>query len=125
MTDVTGFGLCGHLLEVCRASGVGARISGGALPKIAEAEAWAGRFVLPDNAMRNWNAFEGEVEMLDAGAFAWLVDPQTSGGLLISVAESSMSEVEAALRGASTSYTVIGELVEPASLPVGKLLSVI
>jgi selenide,water dikinase len=125
MTDVTGFGLCGHLLELCRASGVAAQIVGAGLPKIAEAEVWAGSYVLPDNAMRNWNAFEGEVAMGDAGAFAWLVDPQTSGGLLISVGELALSEVEAALRAASVHYTIIGEMVEPASLPVGKLLSVI
>jgi selenide,water dikinase len=125
MTDVTGFGLCGHLLELCRASGVAAQIVGAGLPKIAEAEVWAGSYVLPDNAMRNWNAFEGEVAMGDAGAFAWLVDPQTSGGLLISVGELALSEVEAALRAASVHYTIIGEMVEPASLADGKLLSVI
>jgi len=113
------------LLELCRASGVAAQIVGAGLPKIAEAEVWAGSYVLPDNAMRNWNAFEGEVAMGDAGAFTWLVDPQTSGGLLISVDELALSEVEAALRAASVHYTIIGEMVEPASLPDGKLLSVI
>ena len=125
MTDVTGFGLCGHLLELCRASGVAAQIVGAGLPKIAEAEVWAGSYVLPDNAMRNWNAFEGEVAMGDAGAFAWLVDPQTSGGLLISVGELALSKVEAALRAASVHYTIIGEMVDSASLPDGKLLFVI
>jgi len=110
---------------VCRASGVGARIEGALLPRIEEAEAWAGGYVLPDNAMRNWNAFEGEIEMGDAGAFAWLVDPQTSGGLLISVSSSAVGEVEAALRAASTHYSIIGEMVDLTSLPPGKLLSVI
>jgi selenophosphate synthase len=74
--------------------------------------------------MRNWNAFEGEIEMGDAGAFPWLVDPQTSGGLLISVGELASSEVEAALRAASTEYTVIGEIVEPNTLASGKILTV-
>ena len=125
MTDVTGFGLSGHLLEICRASGVAARIQGSTLPKIAAAEAWAASYVLPDNAMRNWNAFESAVDMQDASAFTWLVDPETSGGLLISVADTAISEVEAALRAASTEYTVIGEIVEPATLSEGKLLAVI
>jgi selenophosphate synthase len=75
--------------------------------------------------MRNWNAFEGEIEMGDAGAFTWLVDPQTSGGLLISVGELALSEVEAALRAASVQYTIIGEMVDTASLGDGKLLAII
>jgi selenophosphate synthase len=63
--------------------------------------------------------------MGDASAFPWLVDPQTSGGLLISVADIAISEVEAVLRAASVQYTIIGEMVDTASLPDGKLLSVI
>lgn len=125
MTDVTGFGLAGHLLELCKASGVGASIVGAQLPKIAAAEALAASFILPDNAMRNWNAYEGEIELLDADAFPWLVDPQTNGGLLISVDAGSVSVVEAALRAASTEFTVIGEMVDPNSLTSGKMLTVI
>ncbi|MBV5268337.1 MAG: selenide, water dikinase SelD, partial [Burkholderiaceae bacterium] len=71
MTDVTGFGLAGHLLELCKASGLGSVLESKKLPRIAEAEAFALQFVLPDNAMRNWNAYEGEIDMRDAGAFAW------------------------------------------------------
>jgi selenide,water dikinase len=125
MTDVTGFGLAGHLLELCKASGVGASIVGAQLPKIAAAEALAASFILPDNAMRNWNAYEGEIELLDADAFPWLVDPQTNGGLLISVDAGSVSVVEAALRAASTEFTVIGEMVDPNSLTSGKMLTVV
>jgi selenide,water dikinase len=85
MTDVTGFGLAGHLLEMCRASGLGAEIRGASLPKIPEAESLAASFVLPDNAMRNWNAYEKEMNLQDQSAFPWLVDPQTNGGLLVAV----------------------------------------
>jgi selenophosphate synthase len=52
------------------------------------------------------------------------VDPQTSGGLLISVAEDAIAAVEAALRAASTAYKIIGETVDPASLPAGKLFAI-
>jgi selenide,water dikinase len=125
MTDVTGFGLAGHLLELCKSSGLGSVIESNKLPRIAEAETFASQFILPDNAMRNWNAYEGEIDMRDAGAFAWLVDPQSSGGLLLSVGAASLGEVEAALRAAQCFHQTIGEMVDPASLPDGKLLSVI
>jgi selenide,water dikinase len=85
MTDVTGFGLAGHLLEMCRASGLGAEIQGSALPKMALAADLAAAFVLPDNAMRNWNAYEKEIVLQDQSVFPWLVDPQTNGGLLVAV----------------------------------------
>ena len=125
ITDVTGFGLAGHLLELCKSSGLGAMLNAKNLPKISEAEAFASQFILPDNAMRNWNAYEGEIDMQDAGAFAWLVDPQSSGGLLLSVGAASLGEVEAALRAAQCFHQTIGEMVNPAALPGGKLLSVI
>ena len=124
MTDVTGFGLAGHLLELCKASGLGSVLESNKLPRIAEAEIFASQFVLPDNAMRNWNAYEGEIDMRDAGAFAWLVDPQSSGGLLLSVGAASLGEVEAALRAAQCFHQTIGEMVNLISLPDGKLLSV-
>ena len=75
--------------------------------------------------MRNWNAYEGEIDMRDAGAFAWLVDPQSSGGLLLSVGAASLGEVEAALRAAQCFHQTIGEMVEINSLTPGKILSVI
>jgi selenide,water dikinase len=125
MTDVTGFGLAGHLLELCKASGLGSVLEFNKLPRIAEAEIFASQFVLPDNAMRNWNAYEGEIDMRDAGAFAWLVDPQSSGGLLLSVGAASLGEVEAALRAAQCFHQTIGEMVEINSLTPGKILSVI
>jgi len=86
MTDVTGFGLAGHLLEMMRAAGCGAIIYGEQLPKIPEAVSLAASFVLPDNATRNWNAYETEIQMNNAATFPWISDPQTNGGLLMAVA---------------------------------------
>ena len=103
MTDVTGFGLAGHLLELCKASGLGSVLESNKLPRIAEAEIFASQFVLPDNAMRTWNAYEGEIDMREAGAFAWLVDPQSSGGLLLRVGAASLGEVEGP-RGAAPGF---------------------
>ena len=103
MTDITGFGLLGHLIEMCKASNKGATVKFKDVPLSQQAEPLAISFVLPDNAMRNWNAYEGEIDMQDAGAFAWLVDPQSSGGLLLSVEFAALGEVEAALRAALVS----------------------
>lgn len=94
MTDITGFGFLGHLVELCKASGFGAIINVSEIPKAKEAESLAKNYVLPDNAMRNWNAFESMVKMTNNEAFAWVVDPQTNGGLLFTVNPDSKIEVE-------------------------------
>ena len=94
MTDITGFGFIGHLLEICKSSNLGAEIDFANVPLEAEAKALAASFVLPDNAMRNWNAYEKEVQISNQDAFAWVVDPQTNGGLLFTVTEEFVSEVK-------------------------------
>ena len=111
MTDVTGFGLLGHLVEVCQASGLMAELNAGALPKIEEAQALAAQFVMPDNAMRNWNTYEKFCEMSAADAFAWINDPQTNGGLLLSVAEESVDEVKKILESNGDEFHLIGKMV--------------
>jgi selenide, water dikinase len=108
MTDVTGFGLLGHLLEILKSSGVGARISGSDIPKIEEAQLLASQFMLPDNAMRNWNAFESHVHLEHQEAFPWLVDPQTNGGLLFTFSEGSRGEIEKLMCDQNQEFWVIG-----------------
>lgn len=93
MTDVTGFGLAGHLLELCKGSGLTAELNFQDIPYIEEARELAAQFVLPDNAMRNWNAYETELELRNQDAFPWLVDPQTNGGLLLAVAADQVDAV--------------------------------
>ncbi len=87
MTDVTGFGLAGHLLEICRASSLSATIGFAGLPLIAEAVSLVQEGISTGASTRNWAGYGSEVA-LPAGAPEWqqklLADPQTSGGLLIS-----------------------------------------
>jgi hypothetical protein len=94
MTDITGFGFLGHLLEVCKASGVGAEIEFMNVPLKEEAKQLASSFVLPDNAMRNWNAYEKDVQLSNQDSFAWIVDPQTNGGLLVAVDPSAVALIQ-------------------------------
>jgi selenide,water dikinase len=87
MTDVTGFGLLGHLLEMCSGSKLAARLTRQAIPVFKDTLALAAGGAITGASERNWAAYGGQVD-LDAGCSnAWratLTDPQTSGGLLVS-----------------------------------------
>ncbi|MDB5493967.1 MAG: selD [Phenylobacterium sp.] len=89
VTDVTGFGLLGHVLEMSRGSGLTAEISVAAAPLLPGVEALAQGGVRTGASTRNWASYGGEVAGAD-GLPEWrrdlLTDPQTSGGLLIAVA---------------------------------------
>jgi selenide,water dikinase len=89
LTDVTGFGLAGHLLEVCRGSGLSAEVPLRDLPVLQEALDWVKQGIATGASDRNWNGYGRDVS-LPAGAPEWqrklITDPQTSGGLLVACA---------------------------------------
>ena len=118
MTDITGFGLLGHALEMCVASGVGMELYAEKLPKIEAALSLAQQFVLPDNAMRNWNAYQHRVELTDQDAFAWMVDPQTSGGLLVAVDPRNNEEFLDCCSINHTQAWPIGKVIDPSEKTV-------
>ena len=98
MTDVTGFGLAGHLSEMAEGSGLSAQINYPAIPIIEGAGEYLSKRIVPDATYRNWNSysnkisFEKGVNVMEA--FSILPDPQTNGGLLISVDPGSVDEVK-------------------------------
>lgn len=94
MTDVTGFGLAGHLTEMCSASGVMAKIDFRRLPRLAEAEAYRRQGAVPGGTARNRDALGRLFPVMDDAHWQWLCDPQTSGGLLISVDPAWEDDVE-------------------------------
>ncbi|MFC7369530.1 MULTISPECIES: selenide, water dikinase SelD [Vreelandella] len=94
MTDVTGFGLAGHLAEMCSASGVMAQIDFRRLPRLAEAEAYRRQGAVPGGSQRNRDALGKSLPVMDDAHWQWLCDPQTSGGLLISVDPAWEDDVE-------------------------------
>ena len=102
MTDVTGFGLAGHLLEMCRGSGLSAEVSFKDLPIIEEAMALVQQGVATGASERNWAGYGREVA-LPAGFADWkrklIADPQTSGGLLVACSPESTPEVLKAFKG--------------------------
>ncbi len=85
MTDVTGFGLIGHLMEMCEGSNVSVELDYNAVPLLPGLDVYTKQFCFPDNTTRNLNAYKNQVEGMDGLEFISLCDPQTSGGLLVSV----------------------------------------
>lgn len=114
MTDVTGFGLAGHLLEILQASGVAARLHGAAIPllpgALALAEAGHGSSLAPANRA----ATIGQVTGADTALKALLYDPQTGGGLLAAVPADQAPALLAALLRAGETAAILGEVVDGA-----------
>lgn len=111
LTDVTGFGLLGHLLEVCRGSGLSATLRYDATPKIPEALHYLAQGQYPDGCFRNWKSYATEVSGASTmERMLLLSDPQTSGGLLITCGEDGRDEVERLLQAKGIAATVIGRL---------------
>ncbi len=95
MTDVTGFGLLGHLLEVCRGSGVRATVHWTDVPLLSEARELVSAGYVTGASARNWQGCAGLVDLANYGAEeqVLLTDPQTSGGLLVACAPEAVNEV--------------------------------
>ncbi len=114
MTDVTGFGLLGHLLEVCRGSKLAAEVEMAEVPLIGTATAFAKEGMATGASARNWNGY-GPGVTLGAAIAPWqqalLTDPQTSGGLLVSCAPEAADAVLARFAAAGfDDAAVIGRL---------------
>ena len=121
-TDVTGFGLLGHLGEMVNGSGVGARIWLDRVPVLDVAWEFARQGVVPGGTRRNFDhvrEFTTFAPEIDESAQLMLADAQTSGGLLIAVAPERADALEAALRGAGTlAVARIGEVVAEPGITV-------
>lgn len=86
LTDITGFGLIGHLIEMANGANLSIDLYWKNVPYYSFIETYLNKNIIPDNTYRNWNANEKLVNNLsDMKAFQILNDPQTSGGLLISI----------------------------------------
>jgi selenide,water dikinase len=118
LTDVTGFGLLGHLLGMCRASRVAAAVDFTRLPLHDGVLELARAGVVTGASARNWASYGEDVELdgaIDEAARAVLTDPQTSGGLLAAVAPDAVPSVLAAFREQGfTQAAVIGECTKGA-----------
>ncbi|NMH66146.1 selenide, water dikinase SelD [Shewanella salipaludis] len=112
MTDVTGFGLAGHLLEVCHGAGLQARLALGSIPLLPKAEAYLAMGCVPGGTHRNYDSYGEHLPKLTDEQKALLCDPQTSGGLLVAVSADAEAELIALLQQHDIAPVCIGSLVE-------------
>lgn len=117
LTDVTGFGLCGHLAELCEGSNVDAEIYADSIPKLDSVMEYLELGSIPGGTFRNWNSYGHKVGDISEMMKHVLSDPQTSGGLLIAVDSRDAHKVEALIQKyiPEISATPIGRCLEHAS----------
>ncbi len=115
MTDVTGFGLLGHLLEMARAAGLRAVIGAAAVPRLPGVMDFAGQGVVTGASGRNWAAYGVQVQWSEGLSDAYralMTDPQTSGGLLISCrAQDVVQVLEVFARYGCDQAAVVGQMI--------------
>jgi selenide,water dikinase len=90
MTDVTGFGLLGHLIEMCEGSNLSAEIKFKDIPVIEGIDKYISQKSIPGGTYRNWKSFSNKISQISERQKLILADPQTSGGLLIAITEEAI-----------------------------------
>lgn len=113
MTDVTGFGLGGHLWELCEGSGVRAEIDYAALPLLPETLRYLHMGCSPGGAQRNFESYGEVISDMTPDQQSIICDPQTSGGLLVSVSKAAVIEFEAICSQNGYDLSPIGALYAP------------
>ena len=118
LTDVTGFGLMGHLIEMCEGSDVSAIIDYHKIPIFEEVHEYLDKKCVPGGTLRNWESYGHKLKLEDERKQHILCDPQTSGGLLIAVKKEASQKVEAILKSKGLFAEPIGTLTEKSESPV-------
>jgi len=112
LTDVTGFGLLGHLSEICQGSQLNAVINYSQVPRLPAVDEYRVMGCVPGGTMRNYDSYADKVGTLTEEQKQLLCDPQTSGGLLVAVEESGETELLELLKYHNISTQPIGYLLD-------------
>lgn len=118
MTDVTGFGLLGHLCEMCEGSNLSAKISFDKVPRFPFLQEYIEQKSTPGGTSRNWDSYGRKISAVTSGQRAILADPQTSGGLLLAVDTNRRNEFEKFAASHGLNLTPFGELHQKADVIV-------
>jgi selenide, water dikinase len=112
MTDVTGFGLLGHLTEMCEGSTLSAEIEFDKVPKFDFLSEYLSQRSTPGGTQRNWDSYGNKIGSLDEEQRVILADPQTSGGLLVSVDAEKALEFEKVTASMGIALQSFGKLIK-------------
>jgi selenide, water dikinase len=112
LTDVTGFGLLGHLVEMCEGSGLSAEISYEDVPKFDFLDSYLSQKSIPGGTTRNWDSYGHKIQLSDESQKNILADPQTSGGLLIAVDPQNQQAFEAFAKSKGFALDTFGKLTK-------------
>lgn len=112
MTDVTGFGLLGHLAEICEGSNLNAEVDFASIKTLDGVEDYIAQGCIPGGTNRNFDSYGHKIAPMTDLQKAVLCDPQTSGGLLIAVKQDSEKEVFAVAENAGVELYPVGKLIE-------------
>ncbi len=120
MTDVTGFGLLGHLIEMCEASGVSAEIWTEKVPMLDNSAIlnYISKGCIPGGTHRNWSSYSQKVDIPSDDFRFILSDPQTSGGLLVSVAPAAEAEFHQTTFAEGIVLEPIGKIISSSEMVV-------
>lgn len=113
LTDVTGFGLLGHLSEMCEGSNLHARLNFSAVPMLAPVKDYLALGCIPGGTLRNFDSYGHKIGPLDPLQQQVLCDPQTSGGLLVAASDPSAAELHSCFAAAGLELVPIGHLLAP------------
>nr|WP_279076963.1 selenide, water dikinase SelD [Hafnia alvei] len=110
MTDVTGFGLLGHLSEICQGSGLQATVWFDQIPKLPDVESYINEGCVPGGTGRNFESYGHLLGEMTDMQRKLLCDPQTSGGLLLAVLPQAEAQIQDVANRFGLTLTAIGEL---------------
>jgi selenide,water dikinase len=112
MTDVTGFGLLGHLVEMADGSQLTARLEADAVPRLASVDHYLEQGCIPGGTLRNFDSYGGRIGQLTEWQKHLLCDPQTSGGLLVAVTPQGQAQFLQTATELGLDLRPIGTLIE-------------
>ena len=118
LTDVTGFGLLGHLVEMCEGSGLSANIQFDKVPKLPFIQDYLVQKSFPGGTVRNWESYGHKISAITENQRYILADPQTSGGLLIAVEPAQQANFEVLMAEQGFEITTFGQLTAPSDFVV-------